>query len=110
LTNNNYELIEEAKYFENLDVHGDYWCTSIQFPFLFYFQQQINILLLSLTFRSFCNRFSQEGLEGVYVQELNIKWQPIGKTRLLCGIIGVGFRVLVGQATCTTMGKVFFEN
>ncbi len=24
LTNNNYELIEEAKYFENLDVHGEY--------------------------------------------------------------------------------------
>jgi len=52
--------------------------------------------LLSLTFPSFCNRFSQEGLEGVYVKELNTKWQPIGERRFLCGIIGVGFSVLVG--------------
>jgi hypothetical protein len=29
LTNDNYELIEKAKYFKNLDVHGDYCCTSI---------------------------------------------------------------------------------
>jgi hypothetical protein len=36
LTNDNYELIEEEKYFDDLDVHGDYCCTSIQF-FHFYF-------------------------------------------------------------------------
>jgi hypothetical protein len=40
LTNDNYELIEEVKYFEDLDVHGDYCCTCIQlshfyFPFIF---------------------------------------------------------------------------
>jgi hypothetical protein len=35
-TNDNYELIEEAKYFEKLDIHGDYCCTSIQLSH-FYF-------------------------------------------------------------------------
>jgi hypothetical protein len=76
LTNDNYEFIEEAQYFEILDVHGDYCCTSIQLSH-FYFQQQINILLLSLTFPSFCNRFSQEGLEGVYVTRF-IVWDNWG--------------------------------
>jgi hypothetical protein len=38
LINDNYELLEEAKYFENLDVHGDYCCTSIELShFYFYF-------------------------------------------------------------------------
>jgi hypothetical protein len=36
LTNDNYELIKEAKYFEKLDVHGNYCCTSIQLSY-FYF-------------------------------------------------------------------------
>jgi hypothetical protein len=43
LTNDNYELIEEAKYFEDLDVHGDYYCTGIQlshFSFSFIFSKK----------------------------------------------------------------------
>jgi hypothetical protein len=36
LTNDNYELIEETKYFEDLDVHGDYCCTCIQLSHFFY--------------------------------------------------------------------------
>ncbi len=36
LTNDNYELIEEAKYFEDLDVHGDSCYTSIELSH-FYF-------------------------------------------------------------------------
>ncbi len=35
-TNDNYEFIEEAKYFEDLGVHGDSCCTRIQLSH-FYF-------------------------------------------------------------------------
>jgi hypothetical protein len=41
LTNDNYEFIEKAKYFEKLDVHGNYYGSSIQLShfFFFFFQQ-----------------------------------------------------------------------
>jgi hypothetical protein len=29
-------------------------------------------ILLSLTYPSFCNKFSQEGFKGVYLQKLNM--------------------------------------
>ncbi len=64
LTNDNYELIEEAKYFEDLDVHGDSCCTSIQLSHFFFLLFSVAnkyfvvvFLLLSLTFPSFWNRF-----------------------------------------------------
>ncbi len=74
----NYKLIEETKYFEDLNVDGDYCCTCIQLfqnSFLNFFlttNESFVAILLSLTFPSFCNKFSQEGFKGVYLQELNM--------------------------------------
>jgi hypothetical protein len=53
------------------------------FIFNFNFKQQINILLLFSVIVINISKFLQLALEGVYVQELNIKWQPIGETRFL---------------------------
>ncbi len=74
----NYKLIEEIKYFEDLNVDGDYHCTCIQLfqnSFFLLFSatnEPFVAILLSLTFPSFCNKFSQEGCKGVYFQELNM--------------------------------------
>jgi hypothetical protein len=80
------------------------------FPCLFL----LFFILLSLTFPSICNRFSHSkawkefGLEKVNLQELDIMgWQAIGSLYgFLHGIIGVGFGVLVGHVTCTTIGII----
>jgi len=74
----NYKLIEEIEYFEDLNVDGDYHCTCIQLfqnSFFLLFSatnEPFVAILLALTFPSFCNKFSQEGCKGVYLQELNM--------------------------------------
>jgi hypothetical protein len=59
--------------------------------------------LLSLTFPSFCNKFSQEGFKGVYLQELNMGWRPIGETTFFYGRIGMGL------VACIAMGKILLR-
>jgi hypothetical protein len=61
--NDNYKLIEEIKYFEDLNVGGDYHCTCIQFFQNSFFRlfsatnEPFVAILLSLTFPSFAASF-----------------------------------------------------
>jgi hypothetical protein len=55
-----------------------------------------------LIFQSFCDKFFPWSLERIDSQELDMGWQTI---EFLHGIIGVGFKVLVGQVTCIVKAR-----
>jgi hypothetical protein len=87
LVDDNYELIEEAKYFEHLNVDGNYHCIGIQLTHFSLFSFPFNnkwilcplfLFIVSNIFRFMQDIFSHEGLEGVDLQNLNIVWQTSG--------------------------------
>jgi hypothetical protein len=101
-------------YTEILNVNIDKCCSSIHFfhySFLLFFfaTNELFVVLFFVCchkhFQVSATSFSQEGLEGVDFQELNMGWQAIREMELLCGII----EVLVGQVVYTIMGIILLK-
>ncbi len=87
MVDDNYELIEKAKYFEHLNVDGNYHCIGIQLSHFSLFSFPFNnkwifchsfLFIVINIFRFMQQIFSHEGLEGVDLQKLNIVWQTSG--------------------------------